>query len=148
MGADDRKTMGIDHLVAELRTAVAGLDADRLEGSDALSLFESYVVAERLCCSAKLSLATRIESSNIWRESGHRNAASLIAETEGIGVGQAQSTLETGKALADATETAEALKDGKLSEPRVKELAAAVAVDPGKEHELVDAAQGEPLRNL
>jgi hypothetical protein len=147
-GADDRMTMGIDHVVAELRAAVAHLDADRLEGSDALSLFESYVVAERLGCSAKLSLATRIESSNIWRESGHRNAASLIAETEGVGVGQAQSTLETGKTLADATETAEALRDGKLSEPQVKELAAAVAVDPGQEHELVDAAQGEPLRNL
>jgi Domain of unknown function (DUF222)/HNH endonuclease len=140
--------MGIDHLVAELRAVVAHLDADRLEGSDALSLFESYVVAERLCCSAKLSLATRIESSNIWRESGHRNAASLIAETEGVGVGQAQSTLETGRALSDAPKTAEALRDGKLSEPQVKELAAAVAVDPGNEHELVDAAQGEPMRAL
>ena len=126
-------TMGIDHVVAELRAAVAHLDADRLEGSDALSLFESYVVAERLCCSAKLSLATRIESSGIWKESGHRNAASLIAETEGVGVGHARSTLETGRALVDAPKTAEALRDGKLSEPQVRELAGAVAVDPGQE---------------
>ena len=131
-----------------LHQAVAVLDPERLSGADAQSLYASVVEVLRLATAAKLSLATRIESSNIWRESGHRNAASLIAETEGIGVGQAQSTLETGKALADAPKTAEALRDGKLSEPQVKELAAAVAVDPGKEHELVDAAQGEPLRNL
>jgi hypothetical protein len=140
--------MGIDHLVAGLKDAVAQLDADRLDGADALSLFSSYVVAERLCCSAKMALATRIESSNVWRDSGHRNAASLIAETEGVGVGQAQSTIETGKALADAPKTAEALRDGKLSEPQVKELAAVVAVDPGTEGELVDAAQSEPIRAL
>jgi hypothetical protein len=138
--------MGIDHLVAELKAAVADLDADRLDGRDALSLFGSYVVAERLCCSAKIALATRIESSRIWKESGHKNAATLIAETEGVGVGAARSTLETGKALVDAPKTTEALRDGKLSEPQVKELAGAVAVDPGQEAELVDAAQsGEPM---
>ena len=138
--------MGIDLVVAELKTAVAELDADRLDGRDALTLFESYVVVERLCCSAKIALATRIESSGIWKESGHRNAATLIAETEGVGVGHARSTLETGKALVDAPKTAEALRDGKLSEPQVKELAGAVAVDPTQEAELVDAAEGgEPL---
>jgi hypothetical protein len=141
--------MGIDHLVAELKTAVAELDADRLDGRDALTLFGSYVVVERLCCSAKIALATRIESSGIWKESGHRNAASLIAETEGVGVGHARSTLETGRALVDAPKTAEALRDGKLSEPQVRELAGAVAVDPGQEAELVDAAQGgEPMPAL
>jgi hypothetical protein len=124
------------------------LDPECLSGADAQRLYTSVVEVLRLATAAKLSLATRIETSNVWRESGHRNAASLIAETEGVGVGQAQSTLETGKALADATETSEALKDGKLSEPQVKELASAVAVDPGKEHELVDAAQGESLKNL
>src|ERR1019366_1688409 len=72
----------------------------------------------------------------------------LIAETEGVGVGQAHSTLETGKALNEAPGTAEALRDGKLSEPQVKELASAVAVDPEHEHELVDAAQAEPLAQL
>jgi hypothetical protein len=57
--------------------------------------------------------------------------------------------LETGKALVDAPKTAEALRDGKLSEPQVKELAGAVAVDPGQESVLVDAAQGgEPLAAL
>jgi hypothetical protein len=124
------------------------LDPECLSGADAQRLYTSVVEVLRLATAAKLSLATRIESSNIWREAGHRNAASLIAETEGVGVGQAQSTLETGKALSDAPKTAEALRDGKLSEPQVKELAAAVAVDPGKEHELVDAAQGEPMRAL
>jgi hypothetical protein len=141
--------MGIDHLVAQFKAAVADLDADRLDGRDALSLFGSYVVAERLCCSAKFALASRIESSGIWKESGHKNAATLIAQTEGVGVGDARSTLETGKALVDAPQTAEALKAGKLSEPQVKELAGAVAVDPGAESELVGAARsGEPMPAL
>ena len=48
-------------MVAELKAAVAELDADRLDGQDALTLFGSYVVVERLCCSAKLALATRID---------------------------------------------------------------------------------------
>jgi hypothetical protein len=103
----------------------------------------------RLATAAKIALATRIESSGIWKESGHRNAATLIAETEGVGVGHARSTLETGRALVDAPKTTEALRDGKLSEPQVKELAGAVAVDPGQEAELVDAAQGgEPMPAL
>src|SRR3979411_714887 len=85
--SDGPTNMGIDHLVTELKTAVAELDADRLDGRAALTLFESYVVVERLCCSAKIALATRIESSGIWKDSGHRNAATLIAETEGVGVG-------------------------------------------------------------
>ncbi|MGH8997522.1 MAG: hypothetical protein ACRDYB_16090, partial [Acidimicrobiales bacterium] len=79
--------MGIDHLVAGLKSAVGALEADRLEGSDALSLFGSYVAAERLATAAKVALACRIESSNIWRDTGHKNAASLIAEIEGVGVG-------------------------------------------------------------
>lgn len=146
---DGPTNMGIDDVVAGLKAAVAGLDADRLDGQDALTLFGSYVVVERLCCSAKLALATRIESSGIWKQSGHRNAATLIAETEGVGVGHARSTLETGRALVDAPKTAEALRDGKLSEPQVKELAGAVAVDPGHESELVDAAEsGEPMAAL
>jgi len=147
--SDGPTNMGIDHLVAELKAAVAELDADRLDGRDALALFESYVVVERLSCSAKMALATRIESSGIWKQSGHKNAATLIAGTEGVGVGHARSTLETGRALVDAPKTAEALRDGKLSEPQVKELAGAVAVDPGHEAELVDAAEsGEPLAAL
>ena len=66
-----------------------------------------------------------------------------------MGVGHARSTLETGRALVDAPKTAEALRDGKLSEPQVKELAGAVAVDPGHEAELIDAAEsGEPMSAL
>ena len=145
---DPRLGVLLEAASSSLHQAVAVLDPECLSGADAQRLYTSVVEVLRLATAAKLSLATRIESSNIWRESGHRNAASLIAETEGIGVGQAQSALETGKALADAPKTAKALRDGKLSEPQVKELAAAVAVDPGKEHELVDAAQGEPLKNL
>jgi len=146
--ADPRLSALFETASSSLHEAVAALDPECLSGADAQRLYTSVVEVLRLATAAKLSLATRIESSNIWRESGHRNAASLIAETEGVGVGQAQSTLETGKALGDAPKTAEALRDGKLSEPQVKELASAVAVDPGKEHELVDAAQGESLKNL
>jgi hypothetical protein len=124
------------------------LEPECLTGADAQKLYTSVVEVLRLATAAKLALATRIESSNIWRDAGHKNAASLIAETEGVGVGHAQSTLETGKALADAPETEEALRRGKLSEPQVKELAGAVAVDPDHEAELVKAAQGEPMAAL
>ena len=138
-----------DQASAALHQAVDALEPDCLCGADAKQLYGAVVEILRLATAAKLALATRIESSGIWKESGHKNAATLIAETEGVGVGHARSTLETGRALVDAPRTAEALRDGKLSEPQVKELAGAVAVDPGTEAELVDAAQGgEPMPAL
>ncbi len=148
-GDEDVRLSGLfDQASSSLHRAVELLEPDRLSGPDAQRLYASVVEVLRLATAAKFSLATRIESSNVWREAGHRNAAGLIAETEGVGVGQAQSTLETGKALTEAPGTAEALRDGKLSEPQVKELALAVAVDPDHEPELVDAAQAEPLAQL
>ena len=147
-GSDLRLGELFDQASSSLHRAVAALEPECLTGADAQKLFTSVVEVLRLAIAAKLALATRIESSNIWRDAGHKNAASLIAETEGVGVGQAQATLETGKALADAPETAEALREAKLSEPQVKELAGAVAVDPGHESELVKAAQGEPMAAL
>jgi hypothetical protein len=138
-----------DQASASLHQAVDALDPDCLCGADAKQLYGAVVEVLRLATAAKMALATRIESSGIWKESGHKNAATLIAETEGVGVGHARSTLETGRALVDAPKTAEAFRDGKLSEPQVKELAGAVAVDPGTETELVDAAQGgEPMPAL
>jgi hypothetical protein len=145
---DVRLSALFDQASSSLHRAVTLLEPDRLSGPDAQKLYASVVEVLRLATAAKFSLATRIESSNIWRDAGHRTAAGLIAETEGVGVGQAQSTLETGKALCEAPGTSEALRDGKLSEPQVKELASAVAVDPDHEDELVDAAQGEPLSQL
>jgi hypothetical protein len=150
VAADDVRLGALfDQASASLHQAVDALEPDCLSGSDAKDLYTSVVEVLRLATAAKIALATRIDSSGIWKESGHRNAATLIAETEGVGVGHARSTLETGRALVDAPKTAEALRDGKLSEPQVKELAGAVAVDPSQEAELVDAAQGgEPMPAL
>ncbi|HEY2564542.1 MAG TPA: hypothetical protein VGI44_12570 [Acidimicrobiales bacterium] len=148
--ADDVRLGALfDRASASLHQAVDALEPECLSGADAKDLYASVVEVLRLATAAKIALATRIESSGIWKRSGHKNAATLIAETEGVGVGHARSTLETGRALVDAPKTAEALRDGKLSEPQVKELAGAVAVDPGREAELVDAAEGgEPMPAL
>jgi hypothetical protein len=100
-----------DQASASLHQAVDALEPDCLSGSDAKALYRSVVEVLRLATAAKIALATRIESAGIWKESGHRNAATLIAETEGVGVGHARSTLETGRALVDAPKTAEALRD-------------------------------------
>src|SRR5580704_11859249 len=82
-GSDLRLGELFDQASSSLHRAVAALEPECLTGADAQKLYTSVVEVLRLATAAKLALATRIDSSNIWRESGHKNAASLIAETEG-----------------------------------------------------------------
>src|ERR1700744_3460066 len=82
---------------SELASVVAELDPGCLSGRDAVSLYGSMAGFERLALAGKALLGPRIETSQVWREDGHRNAPSLLATLEGISAGQAKATLELGK---------------------------------------------------
>ena len=117
----------------QLRTAVADLDPERLSGPDASHLLDAFAELERLASAGKLLSARRVESSNVWRRSGHRSAAAHIAEATGTGIGPALATLETARHLGALPTTDEAVRRGRLSESQVKEIAGAAILQPESE---------------
>lgn len=135
----------VESAVALLSPLLAELDPDRLAGGDAVSLYASFVALDRLVMAGKTLLAPRIDTSGVWQHSGHRNAASLLAEVEGVAPGQAQSLLEVGRRLGQLPGTREAVRQGTLSGPKVVQLTGAGILDPAREPDLLEGAASEPL---
>ena len=102
---------------AELESVLTELDPDRIDGYDAASLYGSFAGLERLSVAGKTVLAPRVESSGIWREGGHRDAACLLASEEGVTPSQARGTLTNGRRLDQLPGTEEELRRGTLSAP-------------------------------
>ena len=132
----------------QLRTDVAALDPERLSGPDAARLLEAFAEVERLAAAGKLLSARRVESSNVWRRTGHRSAAAHLAEATGTGIGPALTALETARNLGSLPATEEAVRQGRLSESQVKEIAGAAILEPESEQSLVDGAEGQPMSVL
>ncbi len=130
---------------AEAEAIVAELDPDRLMGADASALYAEFAASERLMLAGKTLLAPRIETSGVWREDGHKDAASHLAAVEGVSAGQARGTLVNGRRLEELPGTEEVLRQGKLSAPKLTELCGAGTLDPAREPELLQGAADEPL---
>ncbi len=129
-----------------LQSVVSALDPDRLLGADAASLYAELCSVERLVVAGKTLLAPRIAESGHWRHEGHRSPASLLAQLEGVSAGQARRTIETGERLSLLPSTEEALRKGRLSGPKVAEIADAATLDPTAESSLLAAVEEEPLQ--
>jgi hypothetical protein len=129
-----------------LSAVVAELDPDCVSGRYATDLYGSFAAMERLAVAGKTLLAPRIESSLVWRDTGHRNAAVLLADLEGVSTGQAGATLSLGRRLEALPGTQEEVRKGTLSTPKVAELVEAGVVDPGSEMDLVAGAADAPLQ--
>ena len=135
----------LSELLASLGAVVSGLDPDRMSGIDAASLYDSFAALERLSVAGKTVLAPRVEASGVWREGGHRDAASLLASLEGVSTGQARGTLANGRRLDELPGTSEVLRQGKLSAAKLTELCGAGVLDPAREPELLAGAADQPL---
>ncbi len=131
-----------------LAGVVARLDPGRLTGADAARLYELFAGIERLSTAGRMLLAPRIDESGVWRDTGHRTPAVMLAELEGVPTGQARNTLEVGQRLAQLPGTEEALRSGVLSGPKVTELSGAALLDPGNEQELLRGAGEQPLHQV
>jgi hypothetical protein len=131
-----------------LRSSVTDFDPETLSGADAARVLAAFAEIERLGAAGKLLSARRVESSKVWRRSGHRSAAAHVAEATGTGIGTAISTLDTARHLHSLPATDEAVRQGKLSETQVKEIAGAAILQPAAEQDLVEAAGQQPLSML
>jgi hypothetical protein len=138
----------LQRVAEDLRTALSGFEPERVDGPDAARLLELFADIEKLAAAGTLLAARRVESSNIWRRTGHRSAAAHVAEATGTGMGPAITALEAARRIGSLPATDEAMRNGRLSEAQVKEIAGAAAVQPGAEQELVDAAGKQPMSVL
>ncbi|HEX3392934.1 MAG TPA: DUF222 domain-containing protein [Acidimicrobiales bacterium] len=134
--------------VSLLRRAVASLEPRTLRGDAAERLLKLFAEAERLAAAGKALMARRVEETSQWRGGGCRSAAEWLASATGSSVGAAVGTLETARRLEKLPATAEAQRDGRLSEVQAKEIAGAAAVNPRVEADLLAAATREPVSAL
>ena len=136
-------------LATELLSGVlATLEPALLTGHDAADIYRMFAAVERLSMAGKTLLAPRIEESGVWRDTGHRSPAVMLAELEGVPTGQARNTLEVGRRLPGLPGTEEALRSGVLSGPKVTELSGAAVLDPGSEGSLLAGAADVPLQTV
>jgi Domain of unknown function (DUF222) len=138
----------LERVADDLRTLLASYEPERMTGPDAAAMLQAFAEVEKLAAAGKLLSARRVESSNVWRRNGHRSAAAHIAEATGTGLGPAINALKTARLLGSLPATDDAMRNGRLSESQVKEIAGAASVQPGSEQELVEAADRQPLNVL
>ena len=141
-------------MLADLETALAiiqstlTVEPERVSASDAAKVFGVLNDLERAVVAGKTLFAGRAADSGVWREQGHKSAASWMAETSGTGLGEVTGMLETSERLRSLPETTEALRRGELSGPQVREIASAAVVNPSSEGHLLRAAQTSGLKGL
>ncbi|HWD51610.1 MAG TPA: DUF222 domain-containing protein [Acidimicrobiales bacterium] len=138
----------LERVAEQLRTGLADFDPERMTGADAARMLAGFAEIEKLAAGGKLLSARRVESSNVWRRQGHRSAAAHVAEATGSGLGPAINALKAARCLGSLPATDDAMRNGRLSETQVKEIAGAAIVQPEAEQELVDAAGKQPLNVL
>jgi len=97
---------------------LADADPDRVTTAQAAELVALFADIERLGSAGKVVYSDRAAQSMVWRDEGHRSAASWMAEKTRTGIGDAIATLETAAALQALPETSEALRRGELSAPQ------------------------------
>ncbi len=83
----------------EVARHLAEADPDLVTSTQAAELVALFADIERLGASGKVLYAQRAAQSMVWRDAGHRSAASWMAATTGTGLGEALGALETSAAL-------------------------------------------------
>jgi hypothetical protein len=131
-----------------VREFLAALDPDTLTGPDASLLLEFFSKLERLGTAGSMVVAPVVNDRLVWRQEGHKSAASYLAEKTGCTEGSALGVLETARQLGDLPETAVCLRRGDFSAAQIKEIAAAATVHPGAEAELLEVAARTGLKGL
>ena len=133
---------------SSLQSARSFLDDAEPEGTEAVSLLASVTDILRMATSVKLTLTASISASGASREVGHRSAATLLSELEGVPIGVATSTVATANRLKDCPEADDAMRNGELSEAQARLITSAAVLAPDREGDLVDAARRKSLAEL
>jgi len=134
--------------VSDISAYLAALEPELVTTGEATELYRLFAELTRLGSAGQLLLSPRVAESDTWKNEGHRSAASWLAKESGTGLGDAFGSLETAERLECLPRTAEALRNGQLSAPQVREIAAAAARDRSVEGELLEAATTGTMKGL
>jgi hypothetical protein len=132
----------------DLGRHLAAADPDRVTSAQAAALVELFAEIERLGAAGRVLYARRAADSTVWRDEGHRSAASWLAAKTKTGLGDAMATFETAEALGSLPSTSEALRRGDLSISQAREITSAAAAHPETEAALLKAAAEHGLKGL
>jgi hypothetical protein len=127
---------------------VNALEPERYSGTDSASLVSLFSRAERLCVAGKTVAAARAAAANCHLATGERSPAHWLATLTGEPLGQAMGVLRLGGALDEQPGLDEAFRQGRLSTAGAQRVAEAVAINPGSEPELLEAAETGTFRQL
>src|SRR5918998_1690936 len=93
----------VQDAVTSLEKANANLEPELLSPDDARRLLAAYARAVKLALYGQTALARKIDD------------AAEVARASGASMGKAKATVEAGRALGDAPEVSDAVKDGDIS---------------------------------
>jgi hypothetical protein len=135
------RSTGLRELLADVRDAAAGFEADRWTGADCAELAEAWAVVAKACQAASARAAVRAVECN-------QGDVEWVARTAGSTPAQARDVLATTGALAACPATSEAVASGAVSLAQAREIVAAEAVAPGSEVELLEVAATSGMAGL
>ena len=141
-------TLDLAGLEAAVEAFCAGFDPDVVTASDAADAVARLSVVERKIVAAKTRGARRVDQSSVWKHAGFATMAEWMAAKTGDPVPVLVGLLDTAKKLEGCAATADAFASGEVSVAAVREIAAAVAVDPTAEASLLAVAQAGDHRRL
>ncbi len=131
-----------------LKKALADCVPARLSGSQALELVETLAQVEKVCAATRARAAARVEDRGAYRARGHRSGAEWLAKTLGTSPREANTAIETARAIEGLAATREAFVSGRISEAQAAEVAKAATVDPSSEAGLLEVADQADWRSL
>jgi hypothetical protein len=126
-----------------LATGVAGLDPHALTPREAAGLLEELVAIEKLAAGARTLVAARASERGEWRRAGYKSRDEWLARKSGTTTGKARKTLDASDKLDDLADTADALRNGELSDEEAAAVIDAASADPSAERRLLDQARGD-----
>jgi len=136
------------HLEKLMAASCAGVEPQDLTALDAVSVVRSSAAMERMAGGMRTLALHRVVESGIWRDLGAKSAAAWVADTLGIGLGQAHRILGVAAKVTEQPETADALRKGELSDEQADAVAEASDAEPEKAEEHRQAAKRESLNEM
>ncbi len=131
-----------------MRSAAASMPT-LLTASEAADAVRRLSVVERKVDGGRRRVPLqRVDGSSMWKHAGFRTMAEWMAAKTGDPVPVLAGLLDTAKKLGSCPATAEAFAAGEVSVAAAREIAGAVAVDPGAEAGLLAVARHGDHRRL
>ena len=136
-------------VLAPLRSVLARLEPNDIPLPEVAGIWQLFSQVRRLAGNGETLLAGRVAEAREWSRSGYATPEEWMAAKAGTSVGEARGQIATSEQLGQGLdETAERMRQGRLSPQQAGIVADAAAVNPDAELELCDRAEHDSNKNL